>query len=504
MTTAIINSCGYAVLFLSEYKPTAWFGGLLALTMAVAFLAEVFILPSIIKLLPRFFSAAALRRTAVAAAAAFAAVLCFPSGAEAQTIDRPTGYVSAFADYFPNRGDTAELRARVFAEQRLSASENIRFTLSGFAEGLEARRRLPAAAGRSKVRDAIVRAQEATAELRFGRVDVYAGYGRVVWGRLDELQPTDVINPLDVSRFFFEGRNEARLPVAIVRGRFFISEDASIQAVYVPVFRRGRFDQLEESSSPFNVVSALTLDLGTCLAIGCPVLPLPQVRVEPSATWGHAQGGARFSVTSGRVDWSVSTYRGFEPFGLYRIVTGIPVAPNPFPSASIEEAFPRFTMVGGDFETVSGEWGIRGEIAVFARDNFQATAPALSIVQGTSVDAGVGADRKAGNYRISGTVLFRREAPDERLGLEDSDGRADVSLLLSADRTFARERYQVRIFSIYNPSEGSAFGRAIASAKLRDDLALEISGGWFAGDGRDLVGRFKDSDFVYARLKYYF
>ena len=29
------------VLMLSEYRPTAWFGGLLALTMAVAFLAEV-------------------------------------------------------------------------------------------------------------------------------------------------------------------------------------------------------------------------------------------------------------------------------------------------------------------------------------------------------------------------------------------------------------------------------------------------------------------------------
>ena len=51
LTTAIINSVGFAVLFLSEYKPTAWFGGLLALTMAVAFLAEVFILPPLIKLL---------------------------------------------------------------------------------------------------------------------------------------------------------------------------------------------------------------------------------------------------------------------------------------------------------------------------------------------------------------------------------------------------------------------------------------------------------------------
>jgi uncharacterized protein len=69
LTTAIINSCGYAVLLLSEYKPTAWFGGLLALTMATAFLAEVFILPATIKLLPRIFGAEALRRRRIPAAA---------------------------------------------------------------------------------------------------------------------------------------------------------------------------------------------------------------------------------------------------------------------------------------------------------------------------------------------------------------------------------------------------------------------------------------------------
>jgi predicted RND superfamily exporter protein len=69
LTTAIINSAGYAVLLLSEYKPTAWFGGLLALTMLAAFLAEVFILPATIKLLPRFFGADALGpRTSRAAA----------------------------------------------------------------------------------------------------------------------------------------------------------------------------------------------------------------------------------------------------------------------------------------------------------------------------------------------------------------------------------------------------------------------------------------------------
>lgn len=62
LTTALINSAGFAVLMLSEYRPSAWFGGLLALTMIVAFLAEVFILPATIVLLSRFFGS----RTAAA------------------------------------------------------------------------------------------------------------------------------------------------------------------------------------------------------------------------------------------------------------------------------------------------------------------------------------------------------------------------------------------------------------------------------------------------------
>jgi predicted RND superfamily exporter protein len=64
LTTALINSLGFGVLMFSEYKPSAWFGGLLALTMAVAFLAEVFILPATIKIAPRLFGAESIRARA--------------------------------------------------------------------------------------------------------------------------------------------------------------------------------------------------------------------------------------------------------------------------------------------------------------------------------------------------------------------------------------------------------------------------------------------------------
>jgi hypothetical protein len=430
--------------------------------------------------------------------------------ARAQT---PTGYVSLFGDYFPNREDTTELRARLFVEEKLEPSPRVVLTLSGFAEGLLSRRVVSATegvvprtgAGLQRVDDGIVRVQDAKLEFLGSRVEVLAGYARIAWGKLDEIQPTDVINPLDVSRFFFEGRSEARLPMLLARARVHLSETVSVEGIYLPDFRRARFDQLDEPSSPFNLPVAVAEDPVVCLAIGCPTVPIPVSDRAPAFTAGAAQGGARLSATSGRVDWSVSVFRGFESFGLYTL-EGAPAA---LPTVAV--TYPRFTMIGGDFEAVRGKWGLRGEAAALVDDNFQSAD--LRVVTGRSIDAGLSVDRRAGDYTLSGTVLVHSEAYDAPLTVgqsmagpnaDVSDGRTDVSFVVSADRTIARERYRFRGFGVYNAATASGFVRGIGMASLRDNLALEASIGWFAGDGRDLIARFGDSDFAYLRVKYYF
>jgi hypothetical protein len=498
LTTAIINSAGYGVLLLSEYKPTAWFGGLLALTMGVAFLAEVFILPATIKLLPGIFGPGAIagRRLGVRAAMLGIALGMFSASAQAQAV--PTGSASTLVDYFPSREDSAEIRARIFAEEKLTPSPRVELTLSGFAEGVLGRR-LPDPSSLSREPDrsasaGVIRVQDASIQIRGHSADLLAGFSRVVWGRLDELQPTDVINPLDVSRFFFEGRSEARLPVALVRGRLFFGDRATIEGIYVPFFRKGRFDQLDEDRSPFNIATGADDPVGVCLAIGCPTLPAVVLDDAPAVSGRSAQGGVRVGGTVSRVDWSVSGYRGLEPFGVVEL---LPAPPFPGGPVTFRRTYPRFTMIGGDFETVYGQWGVRGEVAAFVEDNFQRTD--VLAASGTSVDAGFGIDRKAGDYRVSGTLLIHREDIDDA-----GSGRTDVSVIASADRSFSREKYNFRTFAVITPSETSAFLRTIATVSLRDNLALEGSGGWFAGSGRDVVGRFAECDFLYTRLKYYF
>ena len=97
--------------------------------MAVAFLAEVFILPATIKLLPRLFGAerAAARSTPRGTDRTLAMnwqldALVWPGRRTCcwRSRRRPTGYVSVFVDHLPNR-DATELRARGFAEEKLDA-----------------------------------------------------------------------------------------------------------------------------------------------------------------------------------------------------------------------------------------------------------------------------------------------------------------------------------------------------------------------------------------------
>ena len=419
----------------------------------------------------------------------FVLVLTMAQPAAAQV----DGYVSFLVDALPDpdarpgRQTVTEGRLRLFAERRDEFGEHLRLVLSGHVDGLVGRN-LPGAASS---RAAVARPLDLYADLVWARAEVRLGASRIVWGRLDEFQPTDVVNPIDLSKFLLEGRSEARLAVGVVRGRFFLPRSATLEVIAVPGFRAGRFDQLDEPTSPFN--------LG--------VMPRTLVeRHEPALGLASMQGGARLTATTGRVDWGATAYRGLRAFPIVTaryLPTELPAAPPLF-----DETFPRFTMVGGDFETVRGAWGLRGEAAWFVDDTLQSAALQRG-VKGASLEAGIGADRRAGDYRLAANVMMSSRSVDEDvypLPVADDpsiDG-IDVTLVVAADRSFARETRTLRVFGVYDPVNGTTFVRAIGAVSLRDDVWLEASGGVLTGSAPTTFGRLSRRDFVYARLKVFF
>jgi hypothetical protein len=448
------------------------------------------------------------------ATAIFVLVATLPASAQVN------GHVSVMFDTLPDLEDAAgrqsasELRARIFAERHDEFGSHLRINLACYVDGLIADRAgadLKVGPYRNySTRDAIVRPADLYVDVVTPHFDLRAGAARLVWGRLDEFQPTDVVNPLDLSRFLMEGRSEARLPVGLVRGRVFLPRSTTIEAVLLPHFRRGRFDQLDEPSSPFNLADPT----GSAPQLS----EIPRVRHEPDAGAESVQGGLRVTSTTARVDWSLSAYRGIKAFPISTLMP--PVGADLSTSAKatvdekvgpyeIRESFPRFTMVGGDFETVHGPWGFRGEVAVFVEDELQSIR-AIRGVPGHSVSAGVGLDRKAGDYRIAANALWSRSGVDK----DDPEGQAfagdaevertDVSLVVAADRSFARETRTVRVFTVYDPADSTTFTRVIAAVSVRDNVWIEGSGGLITGTSLDIIGRLTRRDFAYARLKVFF
>jgi len=119
-------------------------------------------------------------------------------------------------------------------------------------------------------------------------------------------------------------------------------------------------------------------------------------------------------------------------------------------------------------------------------------------VPGRSLTAGIGVDRQAGDYRIAANALWAWSGGDE--GVE----RTDVSFVLAADRSFARETRTLRVFGVYDPADATAFTRVIGAVSVRDNVWLEGSAGVFTGSSLDVIGRLTHRDFIYARLKVFF
>ena len=396
------------------------------------------------------------------------------------------GQVTVLADALPRR-DVAELRPQAAIEVAARASSLMRVKFEGFAEALVANRdgRVTAAAGRVR---------EAWMELAGERGDMRVGYGRVIWGRLDEVQPSDVINPLNVSRYLFDGRNSARLPVTFLRGRWFASESLVVEGVVVPLFRRATFDELAEESSPFNLVRDLVLPASVSLSTS-------QVdRREPRRAWSNVSGGGRVSATIGRVDVAAGVFRGFDGFGVVSFDPDGPVldadgAIVPGVVGHLVERFPRFTMISGDFETVTGEWAWRGEAAFFVDKTLANTGHGL--VRGRALDAGFGFDRRTGEFRIYASAILHRERWGEGFPVI----RTDLNVVGSIERQFSRDRYLARAFAVVNPADASGFLRGLVVWRARDNMALEVSAAAFVGTSDDTLGRFKTCDFVLVRWR---
>jgi hypothetical protein len=224
---------------------------------------------------------------------------------------------------------------------------NDRKDLPGAALGLKAE---PKSADVSLVVDGWIRNEDLSdngatkSKLREGYVgisgklaDVRVGRQILVWGRADQLNPTDNLTPRDFTLLVPDTADDRLGADAVLfahrRGEYALS------AIWLPHFRPN-------------------------------IVPLPGgVSVRKQIPGSADQWAIKFDRSGGQgVDWSLSSFSGFD------LNPTLGVDPNAT-NGGLLERHPRIRVTGGDFAIPVGRFGLRGEAAYTSTEDHDGTDP---------------------------------------------------------------------------------------------------------------------------------
>ena len=131
---------------------------------------------------------------------------------------------------------------------------------------------------------------------------ITAGTQKVIWGRIDELPPTDRISRADISRGILDPLSERRRAMPVLRFEGF-QEGYKLDAVWIPDFRKAALPDKDSIWYPINQTN------GTILGFeSTPILKtlVQQGSISDSAPDGDGGFGMRLSNTGQQFDYAVT------------------------------------------------------------------------------------------------------------------------------------------------------------------------------------------------------
>lgn len=178
--------------------------------------------------------------------------------------------------------------------------------------------------------------QDVTLELREGYVHIYAGdlelrVGKqiVVWGRADEINPTDWLSARNLTLLFPDPFDQ-RIGVFGVKADYYLPRGFRLTGVWQPI--------PTTSTIPLPIVPGVMFRR-----------QLPDIKIE------NGELGFKLDQSGGEIEWSVSYFTGFNKLPEVNLMAPVP------PAMVIGLSHHRIHGAGADFVYVHRSWGFRGE-----------------------------------------------------------------------------------------------------------------------------------------------
>jgi hypothetical protein len=319
----------------------------------------------------------------------------------------------------------------------------------------------------------------------FGKLDVTGGLRKLTWGKADSMGPLDVVNPLDFSDLSdLSDMMNMKIPRPLIHASFVLGHFSKLEGVFVPNFEPGGF----ASSGPWASPQMAMID----------ELP-PENVIRPDTTsLDYAQAGLRFTTTiAGAVDIGAQYYYG----RLTTPVVTMTVAAPPV----VTFAYNPYHQIGLDYAQVIAGFNLRAELAAnitedLAGDDGAVENPSLAWSLGFDRDLFAGINL---NLQCNETL---RLLDGEIKSPQDTEAGRDITTTLvtaALSKKFLRDELELKATAIWEAEAGACL---IMPSLIwtKNDVAVELSSGIFAGSDEGLFGQFHDKSFVRAGIKYTF
>mgnify|MGYP006294852947 CR=1 FL=1 len=355
------------------------------------------------------------------------------------------------------------------------------------------------------------------AYLNWGQGPLQLRLGRqlVRWGKTDEISPVDVLNTQDTRLLTLFEREERKLPNWMLRARLFL-EAATLEGVYIPFFREGKFDYFGTDWAFFRHMKQDVRDSDLPPDFKAYFADVGVDEAEPADTLSSGSAGGRISTTVQAVDIGLSYFYGFDPrphvesFPVKNFSLGGALDPEDLEQGpggivltpeDIETEYRRSQMLGLEFETTAGDFGLRGETAYFDARTF--LTDDLSSLERPSVFSVLGLDYLGRQDWYANLQLLHQHIVNHRETMLYVE-RDNWGLAWELSREFFRGRTELGLDGLYFLSDDSYSFNPWLSLELITALEMEIGLDVFGGSEDTLLGQYDRSDQAYVKLRYSF
>jgi hypothetical protein len=342
--------------------------------------------------------------------------------------------------------------------------------------------------------------REAYVETYWGGLDIRVGHQIVVWGRADGFNPTDNITPKDMLARSAD-EDDRRLANFLVRTTY-NALPLRLEGIWIPFYKSSRIPT-EFISFPAGI----------------------QLEGEdyPSARFAHSTAALRLNFVFPGFDGSLSYFNGHNPFpALSADVTEDDVPLHPIDPLDIVLRSYRMHVVGLDFSSTWGSWGLRGEAAYRSphgdyRRDASIIHPDLYGVVGMDHEFGAGMSvilqylvRRVWDFQ----ELIQPSRPDllpayqlakkNRL-LFSQQYEISHALSLRAAKSFWHDTLDLEVMGYVNITSHEYLLKPKLTYSITDAFSLIIGGEWYQGPDDslfDLVDPYLSALFGELRLSF--